>query len=591
MCRIAGFASEKLVSESLKVAVSKMAELMQQGGPDDADTKILPDGKGIFAHRRLAIIDLSAGGHQPMQYENGRYCITYNGEIYNFRELRKELIQYGCVFRTDSDTEVIMAAYHQWGIAAFEKLKGMYAFGLYDQHTSTILLVRDPAGIKPLYYACINKQLFFASEVQAFRSAPGFNEERSDWPVYLLAYGHLPEPITTLKEVKPVPKGTVIVYRTTDGNLSETAFERFIYLEKISHEREAVALIRRQLEAAVERHLVADAPIGVFLSGGVDSGIIALLAAAVGRLKLNTLSIFFPENDFSEKSFQDELVKQIQSNHHAFMLTREDFDTGLPAAIAAMDLPSCDGINTWFISRFARNCGLKAVLSGIGGDELLGGYPSFSRIKLSLLLSRLPCSLLRKTGNLNGKFKRACYLSIPGAVGHYLFLRGHFIPREIARILHCNEAEVWEKLETCPVFPDISHLTPGNQASWLETNMYMQNQLLRDADVMGMANGIEIRVPFLDNAFLHTVLSIQSNIKYLQSPSKFLLVDAFRDVLPQSIWNRPKMGFTFPFKEWFSHEQYAEAACRPDYHEALRAGRLHFSQFFILMQLHRNGRI
>ncbi len=592
MCRIAGILSASQLSESLLEAAGKMGVALQHGGPDDAGTDLIAGGKGCFVHRRLSIIDLSAKGHQPMHFLNGRYSITYNGEIYNFRELRAELEQLGCRFSSHTDTEVILAAHHYWGLNGYTRFKGMFAFALYDHTEGLLTLARDPSGIKPLYYAHQPGCLVFASEVRAFKAVPGMGEERSDWPVYLLAYGHLPEPVTTLRSVQPLPKGCYVQYRPENDSLSEGQFDRFSFIEKISHPQEALELVRRQLEEAVQRHLLSDAPLGVFLSGGLDSGIIALLAAAAGRQpKLRTLSLHFAERGYSEKPFQDELAAKLSSDHHACQLQENDFHATLPKAWEAMDLPCCDGLNTWFISRFARECGVKAVLSGIGGDELLGGYPSFSRIRKARMLTQFAGQWLRSSQQLPGKLRRICYLSIPSAAGKYLFLRGHFIPREIAAILNEDEASVWRLLEGVPVLPDTSHLSAGNEASWLEINLYMQNQLLRDADVMGMAHGVEIRVPFLDPAFLRTVLKIQSDIKYRKDISKYLLVEAFRQELPRDIWNRPKMGFTFPFREWFSDDRYRQSAGAEKYHQQLRNGQLHYSQFITLQQLHLHGGI
>ena len=258
-----------------------------------------------------------------------------------------------------------------------------------------------------------------------------------------------------------------------------------------------------------------------------------------------------------------------------------------------MDLPCCDGINTWFISKYARESGLKAVLSGIGGDELYGGYPSFKRITSALQVQQhFPDALLR-SGGFAGikKLRRFCYLSIKGSVGMYLFLRGQFIPREIAEYLNISETEVWQILEEQPLLPDISNLTPKNQASWLEINLYMQNQLLRDADVMSMANGVEIRVPFLDTAFLKLSLQISSSIKYAGAFNKQLLIDSFKDTLPTAVWNRPKMGFSFPFKDWLGRDQYADThndSKTKAYHQQFVAGKLHWSQFLTIFLIENN---
>ncbi len=302
--------------------------------------------------------------------------------------------------------------------------------------------------------------------------------------------------------------------------------------------------------------MLSDAPIGVFLSGGLDSGIIATLAEKYHSANLKTLSIVFEEKKYSEKKYQDLLLQQLNCPNWQETLTEKEFQENFPGIIKAMDLPGCDGINTWFISKYAKENGLKAVLSGIGGDELFGGYPSFSRINTVNWIEKIPSALL-KAGRYSGskRLKRMAYLGLGGAKGFYLFLRGQFVPPVIARQLGATESEVWKILEEQPELNDISHLTPGNQASWIEMNLYMQNQLLRDSDVMSMAHGIEIRVPFLDKDFISLALRLKTSIKYSGQLPKQLLIDSFAPVLPEPVWNRPKMGFTFPFAEWLGKNE------------------------------------
>lgn len=568
-----------------------MCRVQQHGGPDDEGIVDLDGCNGSFGHRRLSIIDISSG-QQPMKFHNGRLTITYNGEIYNYRELKAELETYGYHFCTQSDTEVILAAYDKWQTGAFERLNGMYAFAIYDTLSGDIIIARDPLGIKPLYYAVSSSLFAFSSEVRALQTIPSLAEPSKNWQVYLMAYGHLPEPVTTLEEVRPLPKGSYLLYNTHTGKYCTGIFERFSYVEKINKREDAIEQVRLVLDKAVNRHLIADAPIGVFLSGGLDSGIIALLSAK-HKEQLKTVSLYFEESNFSEKKFQDELLKNISSENHQFLLKEKDFHEQLSSVIGAMDLPCCDGINTWFISKYAKQSGLKTVLSGIGGDELFGGYPSFNRMGLALWLSAMPDWIL-KAGKFAGfkQLKRLCYLSIDNPAGKYLFLRGQFVPADIARFLDADESEIWNILSEQPCLPDISYLTAPNQASWLETNMYMQNQLLRDADTMSMTHGLEIRVPFLDKEMVQLAFMIESDVKYSGKFGKQLLVDAFKDSLPESIWNRPKMGFFFPFKEWFSNDRYAATnnAGLKIQHEKLKNNQMHWSHFFTLLLLQTYGK-
>lgn len=594
MCRVAGVINASLQIEELQALIKGMCRVQQHGGPDDEGMYTNESNHLVVGHRRLSIIDISTDGHQPMSYANGRFVISYNGELYNYIELRNELKQAGYSFTTQSDTEVILAAYMAWGTAAFERFSGMFAFAIWDNKTNNILLARDAAGIKPIYYAHTVQGFAFASEVRALKTIGYLQTPNNNWPVYLMAYGHLPEPVTTLKYVQPLQKGTWLQYNAVTGAVVNKHFTRYKYLEKIDRKEEALQLIKETLDTAVKQHLISDAPIGVFLSGGLDSSVIAMLANR-HQAMLNTISIYFENSNYSEKKYQDVLQQQLSCSHQQFLLSENEFHSFLPSIINDMDLPCCDGINTWFISKYARESGLKAVLSGIGGDELFGGYPSFQRIKMALLLEKLPDSILR-VGRFSHskKLRRLAYLSIKGPVGRYLFLRGQFIPGDIAKFLNADEADVWKILEEQPRLPGIDYLTASNQASWLETNMYMQNQLLRDADVMGMAHGLEIRIPFLDKDFMQLALMINSDVKYAGKLGKQLLIDTFKDILPEQIWNRPKMGFSFPFKEWLSNDVYAseiQGKKMGAHHTKLKTNQIHWSHFFtlLLMQTYNNA--
>jgi asparagine synthase (glutamine-hydrolysing) len=566
-----------------------MCQLLKHGGPDGEGIYCNSENNFVLGHRRLSLIDLTANGDQPMPYANNRYYISYNGELYNYLELKEELKKAGCYFNSQSDTEVILAAFATWGTASFTKFNGMFAFALCDNQTNDIFLVRDGMGMKPLYYANTSEGLAFASEIKAFKAIPYLQQKNNNAGVYLMAYGHLPEPITTLQKVKPLEKGTWLKYHIPSAAIEINVFKQLSYFEKIDSRKDAIDYIKSSLNSAVQRHLLSDAPIGVFLSGGLDSSIVTLLANDI-RLDLETVSIFFKDKNYSEKQFQDILQQGRSFTQHQHLVTENDFHDHLPAIMGDMDLPSCDGINTWFISKYAKENGLKAMLSAVGGDELYGGYPSFQRMKAALILKELPNKVLRAWSNSSSKkIRRMSYLSIDGIVGRYLFLRGQFVPSEIAKYLNATEAQIWEILEEEPLIKNIDYLTVGNQASWMECNLYMQNQLLRDADVMSMAHGVEIRLPFLDTQFVNLSLQISSSLKY-SGRSKQLLIDSFKDILPAPIWNRPKMGFAFPFREWLSDDRYVKSKngkYMGEYLSKMRSGDIHWSQFLTLLLLEK----
>jgi asparagine synthase (glutamine-hydrolysing) len=530
-----------------------------------------------------------------MHYEN-RYHITYNGELYNYLQLKEELIQLGHIFSNHTDTEVILAAFSQWGTLSFAKLKGMYAFALWDDQENDLFLVRDPAGIKPLYYFLDEQNLVFASEMRAFQSIGKMTGQNENWPVFLMAYGHIPEPVSTLKNVKPLSKGFFLKFNLIQKSLSLQSFNHYSYSCTLSDKGMAMNLMRNTFEQAVGRHMLADAPIGVFLSGGLDSSIITGLAAKTHKSALNTISMYFEEESYSEKKFQDQVVEQLGCKHFQLLLTEEEFHVSFPKILDSMDMPSCDGINTWFICKYAASMGLKAVLSGLGGDELFGGYPSFNRITMSEWIQHLP-DIIKTSGkkSRSKKLTRMSYLKMEGIKGLYLFLRGHFTPYDIAVQMDAYESEIWKVINEMPVFNDITLIDDKNKASWMEFNLYMQNQLLRDADVMSMIHSVEIRVPFLDDQVIRMANQILPQVKYAGNRPKQFLIDTFSNIIPQGVWNRPKMGFSLPFEKWLKNSDHVKQLMiggssndEMNYAKFMN-GQLHWSHLMSLVILnHRN---
>ncbi len=554
MCRIAGIiTTQPHNSKNHFEDVKAMCTSMKNGGPDGFGIYQTPDKKVTLGNRRLSLIDLSENGHQPMEYSDGT-TITYNGEIYNHLEIKKELLSLNYRFNTESDTEVLLVAYKCWGTNAFKKLKGMYSFCLYDPHLEEIFLVRSPLGIKPLYYSLIDDKLIFASEVKAFTKCGEQFQPLSNWKIYFLAFGHIPEPYTTLEHVKSLPKGHYLKKNLTDGNSEIVEYFSFNYEETIADRNEAKKKIKETLKKAVKSHLISDAPIGIFLSGGIDSSILTLIADDCTR-QLQTISVNFKEVPFSEEKYQEIIADKTISKHVNYTLNQTEFDSNLSEALQAMDQPSNDGINTWFISKIAKENGLKAVISGIGADEYLGGYASFRRGNILNLLNILPVKLLKIISRLpfTGT-RRSYYLSYNSPVGEYLFLRGLYDPKRISKILKLPVSTVNETLNGLNVqIPESVIKDKKSKISWLEANMYLQNQLLKDSDCMSMYHGIELRTPYLDEDFVQTCLNIKSSIRFDRRQKKQLLVDAFQDILPPEIYSRRKMGFTLPFTKWLKN--------------------------------------
>jgi asparagine synthase (glutamine-hydrolysing) len=548
MCRIAGLVARHQVGPE----VQKMIDIMAHGGPDDEGQF---NSKHIsLGHRRLSIIDLSAAGHQPMVDEASGIVLSFNGEIYNYKELRQMLKAAGLPFTTETDTEVIIRAYQRWGTESFSKLRGMFAFALFDTRKESIILARDPGAIKPLYYSLDSERLVFASEVKAFKSYdPQWSEDNS-WQKLFLTFGFLPHPFTSLQAVHSLTPGC---YLQVDIQLFKGAEISFLSrgLIKSHQPGNAGALVRNAVEVAVRRHLISDAPLGVFLSGGIDSSLLTLLAGRELGTNLRTVSVNFHESSHDEGPFQRQVLQKLgPHNHQAFVVTEEMFWRNWDNLWGAMDQPTVDGVNTYFVSQAARESGLKAVLSGLGADELFGGYKSFFRVRWLRYIRSIPAkaALARVLGGRKDALRRFAFLNIPGPIGDYLFLRGIQTPEEVASVLQCTEKEIWDLLSSLSLaVPE--RLSDADYASFLETQLYMRGQLLKDTDFMSMHFGLEVRVPFLDEDLVHTVQSIGLKNQIDQSYPKKLLTRSFSDILPDAIVLRKKQGFVFPFQAWLSN--------------------------------------
>jgi asparagine synthase (glutamine-hydrolysing) len=553
MCRIAGIIDKQ--AQQITADAITMRDAMKHGGPDSAGIYADDEANLVLCHRRLSIIDLSDAGNQPMFSEDRDIVLVFNGEIYNYLELKEELQNAGAHFRTHTDTEVIIKAWQIWGNACFSRLKGMFALALYCKSKGELILARDHAGIKPLYYYCDGTSLYFASEVRAFKALKNKWKENEDWRTIFLTFGYLPEPATTLKGVHPLEKGSFRVFNIHTLQSVQQFFYQDDYQEEINDLEEAKHQIKTLLSNAVRRHLIADAPIGLFLSGGIDSSILTLLAREYKKDNLFTLSIDFDDEQFSEQYYQDLIVKKAHSSHHSFILDKKSFTDNFADILDAMDQPSADGINSYFICKYAKEYGLKAVLSGLGADELLGGYPSFKKAGFAEKAKYVPDFLFEAfNASSNDKLKKISFLRRKDAIGEYLFYRGYFVPAETARLLGTSTKEVNEVLSSITLPQYVNTLKGGNKVSYLESNLYMQGQLLKDTDTMSMWHSLEVRVPFLDHDFVKAVQHISSRLKYGEKQGKYLLIESFKDILPEEIWNRKKQGFVLPFRNWMKED-------------------------------------
>jgi len=549
MCGICGLIS---FSTPQLNGIQTMNQSLSHRGPDAEG--VWNDEKVAFGHRRLSIIDLSASGIQPMASSDGNLILIFNGEIYNFKELKKELIAKGHVFYSISDSEVIIYAYSQWGIDAFNRFNGMFSLAIYDKAKQQVILARDHAGIKPLYYHINNKQLLFSSEIRSFKAFDSNWPMYEEWQPYFLSFGFIPFPYTTLKDVYTLPKGHFLTLNLADFSHSIKQFHHFSFSAQIKDEKSALQQVKEALLSGVERHLISDAPLGIFLSGGIDSSLIALIADHLGHQNLNTLSITFNEASFNEEPYQDIVLKRMHPhNHKAYKVDGAMFIEHLDDIFKAMDQPSWDGVNSYFISKCAHDAGLKTVLSGLGGDELFGGYPSFNRIGLISRLQLMPAFMISVAKYFSKDvFSRLSFLNASTNYQDYLLLRGAYNPWLVSQITRKSEKDIMESLSKLAL-TDYPEIRNQNLAAYLETNVYMENQLLKDTDFMSMWHSLEVRVPFLDRELMELMHTIDPAVKFNPSKPKYLLTKTFEDLLPCEVVFRKKQGFTFPFSIWLKN--------------------------------------
>ena len=557
MCGIAGILNSSALSHS-NTALPRMLAALRHRGPDDQGCFHSPGGDAALAHVRLSILDLSSAGHQPMSTPDGRFTVVFNGELYNFRELRQQLQGCGAEFRSNSDTEVLLRAYEAYGPACVEKLRGMFAFALWDEQDQTCLLARDPFGIKPVYFHEANGQLVFASEVRALL-ASGLVRRELD-PQGLHGYfrtGSVPEPRTLLRGVRCLEAGHLAIWQA--GRLQARRYWKLRFQPEAVAAPEAARTVRQALLDSVAHHFISDVPVGVFLSGGIDSTALVGLARTVGRADLHTYSIAFPGTPGDEGGLAQRTAAHFGTTHHEWKLDAAAGRQLFSQYLRVMDQPSIDGLNTFTVSKFARDQGMKVVLSGLGGDELFGGYPSFRQVPRLARLNRR----LRWTGPIRAGVRAVLrrahrpqlrrlgeMLGQPARLDTaYSALRGTFTDAEATMLTRHYTGESGADDFSAAEPP--ADPTPEDAVSRLELTRYMRNQLVRDSDVMSMAHGLELRVPFLDLPLVDTLTRIPAAIR-LQAGKRFLL-QAVPEV-PDWIANQPKRGFLFPFDQWLGAE-------------------------------------
>lgn len=560
MCGVCG------VLGGSRKAVEAMSDALAHRGPD-ADG-IWSSDEVVLGHRRLAIIDTSHGPDQPFINKQEDLIIVFNGEIYNYKELRAQLSNYH--FRTRSDTEVLLAAYQEWGCAMLDKLNGMFVFAIWNVREQELFIARDRLGIKPLYYSNGDDHFVFASEIRAIL-ASGLVERNLDHDALVdhLRYQSVQAPHTLVRNVKMLMPGNYMVI--SDGYIEEKTWWQMNDppVIRFGSENDLKEQIRDLFMKSVERRMIADVPYGAFLSGGIDSSLVVAAMTEVSGLPVKTFNVSFDEAEFSEAKFARTISKKFSTEHTEILLKPQDMLDLLPDALGAMDHPSGDGPNTYVVSKATREAGITMALSGLGGDELFAGYDIFKRtleLEGKKWIPSFP-KILRRAGAraLLGYKRSMSSLKIGELIKQdafhledtYPISRLTFMDHELVALLTQSKlppdrvrAMVLEKIgpETLGAF-----LPLLSKVSVAEMSSYMQNTLLRDTDQMSMAHALEVRVPFLDHELVSFMLQVSDKDKYPSTPKR-LLVDSMDGLLPREIWDRPKMGFTLPWANWMRND-------------------------------------
>jgi asparagine synthase (glutamine-hydrolysing) len=526
--------------------IERINARMVPRGPDDGGVWVSDDTRLALAARRLAIIDLSAEGSQPLRGVEGDATIVFNGEIYNHRELRTRLEKRGARFHSKSDTEVVLQMYRHYGADCVELLRGMFAFAIWDARERRLFVARDPYGIKPLYFADDAKTFRCASTVKALLAGGAISPARDPAGAGgFLMLGSVPEPFTIVKDIRAVEAGTCF-FVDAAGRHDVNCHYSIAGVFRHAREQQTIAnlttpeiLLREFVTESIDQHLVSDVPVGVFLSAGIDSTTVAALAAARSAAPLRTITILFDafrDREFNETRDAALVAETLGTTHTTRVVSREEFVADLPRIFDAMDQPTIDGVNTWFVSKAAAEQGLKVALSGIGGDELFGSYPAFKKVPQIRRIARIPLvtKLLR-----HPKARAISRLGGTDA-GAYFLTRGLFLPEEI-------DGGAFDVVKHIQSVFDVDPGTNFGRVATLEASLYMRNQLLRDTDWASMAHSVEVRTPLIGGWLLRQLapllLSQGERCKHF-----FALTP--EQPLPSVVKDRPKTGFQTPLREW-----------------------------------------
>lgn len=557
MCGIAGIYQFNQEAPS-REAIFRMTNAMTHRGPD-ADG-LLISGPVALGHRRLAIIDLSPAGNQPAYSSNGRFCGVFNGEIYNFKEIRAALT--GHTFKSTGDTEVLMEGWARWGLDLLPKLKGMFSFAILDQQNQDLYIVRDRLGVKPLYYFQTATSFCFASEIRSLLTNLPYKPVVNEAALFsYFSYQSVVGEQSIIEGIRELPAGHYI--KISNNQLSQHVWWQ-IKREPISdtaNYTSAKKQIRHLLLKAVEQRLVSDVPVGAFLSGGIDSSAVVGLMAEVSSRPPETFTIGFTESAYDESSYASLVAKKFSTHHHVIVQQPDYMLEQLLPALNAMDTPSGDGINSYVVSKAIREAGITVALSGIGGDELFAGYPFFQQFKklrnqqiawkFSGTFRQLVAAILPSNNSRNERLRQLLRLNKCTIEEVYPLLRQILPPSFIRKVSTLNGADPAKSL--LAAYPDLHQFPDYAQVSIADLLIYTQHTLLKDTDQMSMAVSLEVREPFFDHELIEYVCQLPDAWKKPVYPKK-LLVESLHGLLPEEIVFRKKQGFVFPWEQWMKNE-------------------------------------
>lgn len=586
MCGICGIIGD---AEKKEEVLERMMQAIRHRGPDGGDAYL--SRNAALGFRRLSIIDLEQG-MQPMYNETGSKVLLFNGEIYNYRELREELLEKGHIFRSETDSEVLLHGYEEYGIGLLHRLRGMFSFAVWDEEREELFAARDFFGIKPFYYTEAGQVLVFASEIKSILEYPGYERRVNEAALeqYLsFQYSVLPE--TFFKGIYQLPPGHFLHYK--NGRLQVTQyFKPELLPGRKKNRRESICRVRQVMERSVDRHLVSDVKVGCFLSGGVDSG---FLTAVSGCDETFTVGFRNEGSHYDETGHVKELAEKLQIENHRRYITKEEFKEALPKAVYYLDEPLGDpsAIALWFLAQEASQS-VKVVLSGEGSDELFGGYNIYLEPDMLRYIQWLPKGIRERAAafvrRLPGHFKGKGYL-IRGAQAlrqRYIGNAYIFHPEEKQRLLKHRETGEPEEL-LAPLYDSIRHLQDSDQMQCVDINCWLPGDILKKADRMGMAHSLEVRVPFLDMDVFEVARRLPHRMKFCHGNTKYALRKAAGSVLPKEVSKRRKLGFPIPIRCWLREEEWYQQV-RKAFAGETAERYFHREYLLALLEEHKTGK-